>query len=187
MGKVVPVGIPGGTVSGLEGLANGTGLVRHGEEMLYVNRDRYLLWRGCQVAPEEQSLLSWAEEHGIERAASLMRTLKDAWLVVELGGGDRRIQAARLALRLAGECVGNGGDGVPRFGVIGRAGSLVQVNAGLYDVLLRSDGVRTIVNICGEVNRLAADDSPPVLDTLFESLPVLIRAGAAGLNLSIRR
>lgn len=187
MSPLAPVGVPGGLVSGLGGSPTRVeGLVRLGEEVLSLDPARYLLWRGCSVVPDEASLLEWAGRKGIEAADSLLRTLKDTWLVVELRP-DRPVHAARLALRIAGELAGNGTTGVLRFSVLGRGTSAVVVEAGLYEVLLRSDGTRSIAEVCEEVDRLATHGSPQALPPVFESLPLLIRSGAVGLDLARRR
>jgi hypothetical protein len=185
MGRLLPVGVSGGTISGFDGIKDGSGLVRHGEQLLYLDAPRFRLWRGIEVAPESEGLLAWAEQDGIADAKSLLAILTDAWLVIELRQ-EHRIQAARLAVRLTGECLGNGTKRAPGFGVSGRRGAVVRVGLVVYEVLLRSDGAQPIDAVCRAVQGNVPSDQPPAVDQFFEALPVLVRAGAAGLDLAVR-
>lgn len=184
MGPLLPVGVAGGLVSGLPGVPPGSGLVRHGEELMYLDAARFRLWQATWAAPDPSVLLSWAARAEIAEAESLLRILQDARLVIELGD-DHRLHAARLALRLTGQCLGNGTKAAPTFSVLGRLG-LLQVDAAVFETLLRSDGVTSLAGLCQSVDRSLAPGEVTAEVALFHALPLLIRAGVAGLNLAVR-
>ncbi len=184
MGPLLPVGVPGGIISGIPGIPPGSGVVRHGAELVYLDASRYRMWRAAWAAPDRSLLLDWADRSEIAGAESLLRVLEDAWLVVELRD-DHRLQAGRLALRLTGECLGNGEKASATFSVLGRLG-LLRVDAAVFESLFRSDGVTPMSVICEQVDHAAPRDEVTAEDALFHALPLLIRAGVAGLNLAVR-
>jgi hypothetical protein len=185
MGWLLPVGVPGGTVSGFDGVPDGSGIVRHGNSTLYLEAHRYRLWRATDVGPEPGGLLKWAEQDGIPDAGSLLRTLQDASLVIERRV-DPRLHAARIAVRLTGECLGNGPTTSPLFAFSGRDEAIVQVDLALFETLLRSDGVSPIAGFCEQVDAETPGDGPPVVERLYESLPLLVSTAVVRLDMAVR-
>lgn len=185
MGWLLPVGVPGGTVSGFTGVPDGSGLVRHGPELLHLDTDRYRMWCAAEVAPQRQALLEWAEREEIEHPESIVRMLQDSWLLIE-ERAEPRIQAARLAVCLTGQGAGNGSKESPAFGLIGRGGAVVAVGLALYEVLLRSDGVRPIQGFCEQVDAMTPEGSEATEAQLFQALPLLVRTGIVRLDLGAR-
>jgi hypothetical protein len=185
MGWLLPVGTPGGICSGMEGIPDGSGLVRLGDELMYVDSELYRIWRASGAAPETRELLDWAAARGISNAEVRIRSLLDAELVVE----ERphvEARIGRLAIRLTGECIGNGTALGTKFAVLGRDGARVNVDAYSFEALLRSDGVTSVSTICDALEEeLFADDQRACLSTLTAGLPILVRAGAIRLDAAL--
>lgn len=152
---------------------------------MYLEAPRYRLWRAVALAPEREGLLEWAASDGIAGAESLLRTLIDALLVVELRD-DLRGQAARLALTVTGECLGNGPKRAVEFAFSGRDGAVVKVSALVFEALLRADGVQSIARVCEPVQAAAPAGAPLAVDQLFDGLPLLVRHGVVRLDLAER-
>jgi hypothetical protein len=175
MGWLLPVGIPGGINSGLDGIAAGSGLVRLGDKLAGIELGHYRLWRAAAAAPQAEQLIAWGAAQGIPDAAERVRQLEEAELLIADGPGvEQRI--GRLALRLLGECLGNGADLGPAFLVRGRNRTRLQVDGRLFEVLLHSDGVSPLSITC---DALDASRSRPgrqrCIETLAEGLPMLVR------------
>ncbi len=183
MGSIVPVGTPGGIVSGFSGLPNGSGVVRLGSKIMVLDSDRYRIWAAASAALEADELTKWAISEGIANGESLVRTLKDSELLIE-PGPNAPLQAGRIAVRLTGSCLGNGGSGDATFWVSGHTVDPVVVNVVIYELLLRSDGVGPVLEICDFLDRARPEVSrSPCVEMLFESLPSLVRAGVVRLDL----
>jgi hypothetical protein len=187
MGYVLPVGTPGGLVSGLRGLSAGTGIARLGEEMLHLDADGYRLWRLAAAAPEHDQFINWAIANGYPSAVGTLQNLRDIGLVIE-SSADPRLQARSLSLRLIGECLGNGYDATSPLRVKGsEQKDPLAVNLIVYEVLIRSDGQRTIASYCD----LLEDAQPSfgvgtAAHEVFAQLPILVRAGVARLDRATR-
>lgn len=173
MSWLVPVGTPGGINSGVDGIPDGAGLVRLGTDLVGLDPGAYRLWRAAAAAPAAGDLIAWAAEQGITEAADRVRALADAGLLLE-DGPDAPGRIGRLALRLVGECLGNGADRSPAFLVLGRGGTPMQVGAGLFEILLRADGVSPLAATC-EALDAARPGSGPGIEALAEGLPLLVR------------
>lgn len=182
-GRLLAVGAPGGTISGFSGIADGSGFLRLGAELMYLEAPRYRLWRATALAPERAGLLAWAAGDGIADAESLLRTLVDALLVAELRD-EPRIPAARLAITLTGEGVGNGTGRDPAFAFLGRDGAAVRVSVLVFEALMRCDGRASIAQACEPVQAAAPPGAPAVLQGLCAALPLLMRHGIVRLDLA---
>lgn len=147
MGWLVPVGIPGGVNTGLDGVPPGSGIVRLGRELCYLDFGLYRLWRAAAAAPQTVELISWGIAQGIPNVDDSVRALEDAELLIE-EGPDVYHRVGRLAIRLIGECLGNGNEASPTFLVLGRNNAQVRVDASLFEVLMRCDGVSPVSIIC---------------------------------------
>lgn len=183
MGWVLPVGTPGGVVSGFTGIPAGSGVVRLGSRIMSLDPERYRMWEASAAAPEREDLLSWAESEGIANGESLVRTLNDAELLIE-ERGDARRQAGRIAVRLLGTCVGNGESAAPVFMVRGHGPDPVGVNMIIYDLLFHCDGVEPVLQLCELADQVRPEVSRPAsVDILFDWLPFLVRSGVVRLDL----
>ncbi|MGD0607532.1 MAG: hypothetical protein ABSA53_28610 [Streptosporangiaceae bacterium] len=173
LGRLLPVGTPGGINSGLEGMPAGSGIVRRGNEFIGLDLSLYRLWRAAAAAPQAGDLISWGTARGIPDAGDRVRALTDAGLLVEDGPAAHH-RIGRLALRLLGECLGNGADSSPAFLVLGRGGIQMQVDACLFEILLRSDGVSPVAATCDALDA-SRPGRRPGLEALIEGLPLLVR------------
>jgi hypothetical protein len=181
---LVPVGTPGGINSGVEGIPDGSGIVRLGTELIGLDLALYRLWRAAAAAPRAADLVSWGTGQGIPDAAERVRALADAGLLVEDGPGAHQ-QIGRLALRLIGECLGNGADRSPAFLVLGRGGRRMQVDACLFEILLRADGASPVAATCDALDA-ARPGRPPGIETLAAGLPLLVRNEVVVLEAAAR-
>ncbi len=182
MGWLLPVGIPGGINSGFAGMQAGSGVIRFGQDVLYLDQHSYLLWKQAATAAEMDDLVDWGVREGIADAKDLIRALVEARLLIEAGPSIGR-QVGGLALRLTGECLGNGTESSSRFVVVGRNGVRLEVDLYFFEVLLRSDGAAPISRICGELDRARPGTMDrPFVDMFAEGLPLLVRNGVVQLD-----
>src|SRR5271154_4925912 len=131
MGWLLPIGTPGGVNSGFDGIPDGSGIVKLGDKLIYLDLSLYRLWRAAAAAPRTVQLISWGIAQGIPDVDDSVRALEDAELLIE-EGPDVHHRVGRLALRLIGECLGNGNEASPTFLVLGRNNTQVQVDANLF-------------------------------------------------------
>jgi hypothetical protein len=149
---------------------------------MYLDPDLYRLWRASAAAPQVGELIDWTLAQGVANGEDHIRSLTDAELLVE-GRPGVEAQIGRLAIRLLGECIGNGANRGTQFGLLGRDGAQVNVDPYSYEVLLRSDGVTPVSVICGELEEARPELGAEVcLRTLSAGLPVLVRSGAVRLD-----
>ncbi len=179
MTQLLPVGVPGGICSGLADVADGSGLVRLGHELIRLDADLYRLWRACAAAPTEGELVEWASDEQIAEPGAAIGELTDAGLLIDA----QHTGIDALAIGLIGECVGNGADHIARFLVLGRDGSAVDVDPCSFEALLRCDGVTPMSVLCGELEAAQPEPRSGVYrSALAAGLPVLIRAGIVRLD-----
>ena len=186
MGWLLPVGTPGGINSGFDELPAGSGIVRLGDKLMSLDLSHYRLWRAAAAAPQAEELVSWGTAEGINDAADRVSQLADAQLLIQDGPEVQR-RIGRLALRLLGECLGNGTDISPTFVVLGRNKTQLQVDAYLFQILLRSDGVSPVSVTCDTLD--AAQPGPggrPSIETLTTGLPLLVRNAVVLLEAAVR-
>jgi hypothetical protein len=182
MGWVLPVGTPGGVNSGFAGMKAGSGVVRLGSDMLLLDLDSYRLWQYAAIGAEAQDVVDWGVREGIADANDLVRALVEAGLLLRAGPSLGQV-VGLLAVRLTGECLGNGAESSTRFGVVGRDGVRLEVDLYSFEVLLRSDGVSPISIICGELERARPGVlDRPFIDLFAEGLPLLVRHGVVRLD-----
>lgn len=175
MGWLLPVGTPGGITSGLDGVPDGCGIVKFGNKWASLDADHYRVWRTAAAAPQLEDLLSWATTKGIPDAADRVHELEDAELLIQEAPNVAEL-IGELALRLIGECLGNGAGLSPIFLVAGRRGTKVQVDAHLFELLLHCDGVNPLATTCGALDGERSEPGyRPRIETLTTWLPVLIR------------
>lgn len=175
MGWLLPVGIPGGVNSGFDGVPDGYGIVKLGDKLGCLDPRHYRLWRAAAAAPQAEELIAWGTGRGIPDAAGRVRELEDAGLLIEEGPQVAE-RVGTLALRLIGECLGNGAEVGPVFLVGGRKGNQLQVDAYLFELLLHCDGVNPVWVTCDALD--ASRSEPryrPRLKTLIDGLPLLVR------------
>jgi hypothetical protein len=153
---------------------------------MVLDTDRYRIWDAASAALEADDLTKWATSEGIANGQSLVRTLKDSELLIEVGP-NARLQAARVAVRLTGSCLGNGDSGDATFWVRGPAFDPIEVSILIYELLLRSDGVSPVMELCDFLDRVRPEITrSPCAEILFDVLPSLVRAGAVRLDLAAR-
>jgi hypothetical protein len=183
---LLPVGTPGGINSGLDGVPAGSGIVRLGDEIIRLDAATYRLWRGAAAAPPIGELISWGNTQGIDDATGRLRELKTAGLLIG-DGPDVHRRVGRLALRLIGECMGNGLEAGPTFLLLGRNNARLVVDAYLFEVLLRSDGVSPVSVLCDAVDASRhLPRSRPSVEALADGLPTLVRNEVVLLEAAIR-
>jgi hypothetical protein len=182
MAWLLPVGTPGGICSGLDKIPDGSGLVRLGKELMNLDEPFYRVWRACGAAPEVEELLAWASAQEIPDSDDAFRSMVSAGILVE-GGQDVEARIGPLAIRLLGECIGNGPDRGSEFGVLGRDGARVEVDPYSFEALLRCDGVTPLSVVCGELEEAQPDLGRQFcLRRLSAGLPILVRAGIVRLD-----
>lgn len=174
MGWLLPVGTPGGINSGFEDMPAGSGLVRRGGQLLCLDRGAYRLWRAAAAALQSDELLSWGSDLGITDVGGRLGELKEAGLLIE-ETSDVHAVVGRLAVRLVGECLGNGTEIRPDFLVLGRNNTQLRLDAFLFEILLRSDGVTPVAAICRQLDELRQPGQRPSIETLTAGLPALVR------------
>jgi hypothetical protein len=186
MGWLLPVGVPGGFNSGFDGIPDGSGVVRLGHKLSCLDPGHYRLWRAAAAAPQAEQLIAWGGSQGIPDAASRIRQLQDVELLIE-DGPEVAKRIGGLALRLIGECLGNGPEVSPLFHVRGRNGTQLQVDGRVFEVLLHCDGVSPVSVSC---NALDPPRSGPGcrarIEMLTDGLPVLVRNEVVLLEVAVR-
>jgi hypothetical protein len=183
--RVLSIGTAGGITSGFDGLPDGGGLVRLGDDLLSIDKEEYRLWDAGLLAPMRDALLRQARETGLREPEALLRELAEAHLVVEYAHEPAAIglHASDHTARFTGRFTGNGPHRSARFLVgVGAAAPFLSVDVVLYEFLLWADGRASIAEQCA---RLATGGLPrgfsPV-QHVVESLPVLLRAGVISLD-----
>jgi hypothetical protein len=190
-GCLLPVGTPGGICSGLAQIPDGSGLVRLGEDLVHLDEAVYRMWRACGAAPRADELIEWANAERLPQPQDGIRELLEAELAIE----HDRDHIGSLAVRLTGECLGNGTGRDGRFRVLGRDGALVEIDPCSFEALLRCDGVTTIATLCGELEASQPEPSsnpqprsnPEARSNIYREalsagLPMLVRAGIVRLD-----
>jgi hypothetical protein len=185
MSWLLPIGTPGGINSGFDGIPAGSGFVRLGGELLYLELSHYRLWRAAAAAPQVDEFLSWGTARGIADVDDRLAQLKKAGLLVE-EGPDVHLVVGRLTLRLIGECLGNGNDASPAFLVLGRNNTKLRLDQYLFEILLRSDGVSPIEATCKLLDKSRQPGRRPCIMTLTEGLPVLVRNEVVLLEAAVK-
>jgi hypothetical protein len=186
MAWLLPIGTPGGINSGFDGIPVGSGIVRLGDRLISLDLSLYRLWRAAAAAPRAEELITWGTAQGISDVADRVRHLEDAGLLIK-EGPDVQQRIGHLALRLLGECLGNGTDISPAFLVLGRNKTQLQVNAYLFEVLLRSDGVSPVSVTCDALDAARPQPSHrPCIEALAQGLPVLVRNEVVLLEAAVR-
>ncbi|MGE2818134.1 hypothetical protein ACQI5H_23770 [Mycobacterium heidelbergense] len=185
MGWLLPVGIPGGVNSGLDGIPDGSGIIRSGDKLIHLDLSLYRLWRTAAAAPQAGELISWATAHGITNAAEGIQALADAELLLE-EGPEIEQRVGRLSLRLLGECVGNGTEVSPMFLVLGRNNARLHVDACLFRILILCDRLRPISIVCEAVDASRPRDGAPCIEALTARLPMLVRNEVIQLEATVR-
>jgi hypothetical protein len=182
MAWVMPVGAPGGNNSGFADIEDGSGMVRLGEGILILAPESYQLWRWATTVPEVDELLALADQEGFERTQSLVEGLIESGLMIRQAA-DVRARMADLSISVVGDLLGNGSDPRGFFVITGRTGARVDVAIQCFEVLLRSDGTKTVGAICGRMqDALEAAAPRPILEYVCDALPVLVRNDIVRLN-----
>jgi hypothetical protein len=173
--SLLPVGTPGGINSGFDGIPAGSGTVRLGRYIVHLDAGTYRLWRMAFAAPERDRFVAWARSQGLTDAEQRIAELEsDELLFEECPAMPEKVGG--MAVRLIGECLGNGTEVTSSFHVVGRTGTLLVVNPYLYEILLRSDGATPLALICGALESAwppSAETS--CLEAFCRALPELIR------------
>jgi hypothetical protein len=180
--RVVPVGVPGGVVTGGDDARQPTGVARLGRRIARMDMDLYRVWRLAAQALEADQLTTAARDTGVTDPRDHIRILADMGLLVWEGDGLRR-RADGLALALVGVCLGNGANGGSRFAVAGRTGRAVVVDPAIYEVLLLANGAASMAAICRRVDEARGQDgNESTLDFLCRSIAPLVSTDAVQLD-----
>jgi hypothetical protein len=183
--RLLAVGTPGGIVSGFEGLPDGSGVVKLGDQLLSLDAARYRLWEAIHVAPTYAALHALAGAEANESAESLLPPLMDAGLIVDwTDDGDRfTILAQAHSVRFIGRLLGNGGRRNEAF-VLGETGSraVARVDSLLYEFLLWTDGQASIVDRCRRLDTSSFGLAVDAVQHVVAALPVLMRTGMIQLD-----
>jgi hypothetical protein len=175
MPSLLPVGTPGGINSGFDGIPAGSGMVRLGRYIVHLDAETYRLWRMAFAAPERDRFVAWARSEGLTDAEDRISELKSDGLLFEEGPAMPE-KVGAMAVRLIGECLGNGTEATVGFHVVGRNGTPLVVNPYLYEILLRSDGATPLALISRALESawpLSAGTS--CLEAFCRILPGLVR------------
>lgn len=126
------------------------------------------------MAPGFDELLAWGAATGVADIEGEIDTLQGQGLVIRTGPGDcDRVGA--LAVRLIGDCLGNGFTPSARFVVVGLGNTQLVVDPFTYEILLRSDGVSPVSSTCGLLDKAARGrNHKPCLEVLAEGMPTLV-------------
>jgi len=172
---LLPVGTPGGINSGFDGIPAGSGTVRLGSYILHLDARTYRLWRMAFAVPERDRLVAWARSAGLADAEQRIAELESDGLLFEEGPAmPQRMRT--IAVRLIGECLGNGTEATLSFYVVGRNGTSLMVNPYLYEILLRSDGATPLALTCGALESAwPLSAGPSCLEAFCRVLPELVR------------
>ncbi len=183
-GWCVPVGVPGGVWWGVEQVPDGGGVVRLGDELRGLDPPLYRMWRAAGAAPTAEQLGDWSVGAGIGDWEPRLAWLIDEGLVLEGSpNGDTQAKIGRLVAHLTGDCVGNSPEQPASILLVGRDGARVQVDAYLFEVLVRSDGASAIADVCARLDQampLAGERS--YVTHLAEGLPALVSSGVLRLD-----
>lgn len=186
MDWLLPVGTPGGINSGFDGMPDGSGFVRLGDKFLNLDANPYRLWHASLAAPQLEELTDWAVTVGINDAETIVRRLEAANLLIE-GGREAETCIGRLAIRVTGECIGNGPDKGETFVILGRNGIQLKVNLYVFEVILRSNGACPVSVICDSLDKARTElGHPPSIELLSRDLPMLVRNGVVRLDAAVR-
>jgi hypothetical protein len=181
---LVPVGTPGGICSGFGGIEDGSGIVRLGRDLISLGPDLYRVWTAAADAPQVEQLYDWAAAEEIEEPADLVRTLVEGELLVEEKAGVVD-QVGGLAMRLIGECRGNGAGRAEFFRVAGPGGAELEVDPGTHEILLRSDGVGAIGVLCDALDDAVGRGGRVALRGIVDGLPQLVRSNVVRLDMAV--
>jgi len=182
MAWLMPIGAPGGVNSGFVDVEDGSGMVRLGDEILVLEPDSYQLWRWAATVPEVDELLELADQEGFERAKSLVEGLIESGLMIEQAPAVTA-RVADLSISVVGDLLGNGSDPKGFFVIKGRTGARVDVAIQCFEVLLRSDGAKTVGAICSRLQNALESATPrSILECVCDALPVLVRNDIVRLN-----
>jgi hypothetical protein len=180
MGWILPVGTPGGFCLAPQ-TARRSGLIRVGDRIKLIDPAYYLVWRAAAAAPDVEELASWATGEGIEEVDEIITDLlNDALLLTP--DEQPEVRVGELALAFIGEGLSSDGEGGSTFTVIGSAGIRLDVNAIVYDFLIRTDGTQASGSLCSALDAHRPTDAPATLHQLVKGLPLLVRSGVVRLN-----
>lgn len=188
---LLPVGTPGGIMSGLDRLRDGGGIVRLGDQLLSLDATTYRMWDAIHVAPAKSALQAWASGlPGTETTGQLLQTLGDRKLIVDWTE-DRRGCLALVhshTVRFLGRCLGNGRRRGPAF-LLGDSSSrpCAHVDLLIYEFLLWADGQEPIVDRCGGIDTRSSAVPVDPVQHVVAALPALMRAGLIRLDLCTDR
>jgi hypothetical protein len=186
MGWILPVGTPGGINSGLGAAPAGSGIVRLGLDLKYLDPDSYRMWRAAAAAPPVEDLARWGDAQGASGSKEAIEALKDERLLIE-DGPDVAGRVERLAVRLLGECLGNGPAPSPVFYVVGRNYTRLLVDACIFELLLRTNGVSSVASFGDAMDAVAPRaDGQSCVEALTQQLPALVRSEVVRLDVAVR-
>lgn len=184
MGRVLPIGTPGGIVRGFRKVPDGSGVVRLGGDLVFLGPHLYQLWIAAAAAPRSTELITWAIAESMVDVPDLLSDLDAAGLLVE-GKSNLRRSMGRLSARLTGELVGNALHAKAYFVALGQGGMQVELDPYSFDFLLRTDGVSPIESFCKSNDQLRKKHKHgDSVEAISDNLPVLVRAGVIRLDLA---
>lgn len=150
-------------------------MVRLGRYIVHLDAGTYRLWRMAFAVPERYRFVAWARSEGVTDAEQRIAELESDELLFE-ECPDMPEKVGAMAVRLIGECLGNGTEATVSFQVVGRNGTPLVVNPYLYEILLRSDGATPVARICAALESTwPPSAATSCLEAFCRVLPELIR------------
>jgi hypothetical protein len=180
----MPVGTPGGIVSGFDSVGV-VGVVRLGDEFVSLDLTSYKLWQALSVAPSEETARALATRVGDEHADHLSVLTSNGLLATWSPDPGEALALARThSVSFIGCGLGNGERPAPMFLVGGADGRpRARVNVVVYEFLLAGDGRYSVAQACERLgfDLLGLADEPPL--HVVAALPELMRTGLIRLDL----
>lgn len=186
--RLLSIGVPGGIISGFAGITDGEGVVRLGGEFVALEEPEYTLWDAGLLAPQRESLTRWGSDAGIADPDELIDAML-AGNLMTVHSADPAVaatEASRLTVRLVGHLTGNGPNRSPRFLVRPMAAgqAAVEVDAFVYEFLLRSRGPSSISARCARMDVRMPEAGMGLDEHIYQQLPFLLRNGIITLDLA---
>jgi hypothetical protein len=184
--RVLPVGTPGGILSGFEDHEDGMGLVRLGDELLSLDPRSYKLWHTLHVAPTEtaaQALTARAQAEPQPDPLALLRDngLATTWSRDPAGCVEL---TERHTVRFVGMCLGNGDGRAQAFMLGDLAGEpRARVDVIVYEFLLSGDGRDSIAEECRRLEFDGPAATAGATAHVTAALPELMRSRLIRLDI----
>jgi hypothetical protein len=179
--RLLAVGTPCGGIAG-EGAAIADLAVRLGRRFEIVSPGAFAMWWQLLQPRTPEEICRWSQEQGCTDPEAALGELISAGAAVEWEGDARRLSQMRLITLGVGLGSAPHDPDVCLIG-FGRERSEVHVDPASYTVWMLSDGRQTLEQVVGECAAALEVETGAVWDALGHTLPRLLAAGLAALEL----